>query len=397
MTQTESEFPDGVAYPGIGSVLECRIEPASEYHLGQPITIKGTLHNSGSSAVWVLSWNTFLDPTWQDCVLVTHNGSPVPYVSIAVFRLAPGRDAYIRIPAGESVSSQIDLSQRYAITQPGDYEVSFYLPILGALDEGDPEPPADQRSLQPTLVESAKVSFRIDGVASKETDINAEGLSFLSTSPAETGITPPQYIPMSIPGMPVAPRCVGLNPQQLEKVELAHYTAYDCLRIALQNMENWGDNEGGDSWYDKWFESKNTQGYRGKGWEGRWHTVFANLKTMVAWMTLKDSPIWYMKEDKDKTCSFDVIAWTAAGGKGAIHLCGNFFDDDYMRVTHFSSADWARATAVIHEISHAFAGTKDLWGSRMACSNLASFYPELAVVNAQNYALYVMMRQSSTG
>src|SRR5215469_15716854 len=114
--------------------LQCLIEGQSEYQLKNPITLKGTLHNSGASAVWILSWNTFFEPQWQDCLSVTHNGSPVPYIGVTASRATPKKESFVRIPAGESRSNQIDISQSYAIVEPGDYEVSFRLPITGALE-----------------------------------------------------------------------------------------------------------------------------------------------------------------------------------------------------------------------------------------------------------------------
>jgi hypothetical protein len=58
----------------------------------------------------------------------------------------------------------------------------------------------------------------------------------------------------------------------------------------------------------------------------------------------------------------------------------------------WSSAEWARAFAVVHEISHSAGGTTDDWYSWSICQQLATYNPDLAVINAQNYALYVMMR-----
>jgi len=44
--------------------LQCGIETQPDYQSGQPVTVTGTVHNAGSSAIWLLSWNTFLEPKW---------------------------------------------------------------------------------------------------------------------------------------------------------------------------------------------------------------------------------------------------------------------------------------------------------------------------------------------
>jgi hypothetical protein len=113
--------------PKLDHPLECLIEAQSEYQLGKPITVKGTLHNSGSAAIWILSWNTFLEPQWQNCLSVTHNGSPVAYIGLTASRVGPKKEAYVRIAASESQSRQIDISGNYPITEPGDYQQSTLL------------------------------------------------------------------------------------------------------------------------------------------------------------------------------------------------------------------------------------------------------------------------------
>src|SRR6516164_798312 len=111
--------------------IECQIEAQPEYQLGKPITVKGILHNSGAAALWILRRSTFLQPHCGDCLLVTHNGSSVSDIGISVVYGAPTAESYLRIPAGESVEAQIDLSENYTIREAGDYEVSFRLAVLG--------------------------------------------------------------------------------------------------------------------------------------------------------------------------------------------------------------------------------------------------------------------------
>jgi hypothetical protein len=389
MTETNREFPEGIADPGIETVLECRIETASTYQLGQPMTIEGTLHNSSSSAVWVLSWNTFLDPEWQDCVSVTHDGSPVPYVGVAVFRLAPGRDSYLRIPAGESVSRQIDLSQKYAITEPGDYEVSFDLPILAAMDEGDPEPPADDRALQLTFVKSAKASFRVGGVASTPSSIKAESLSSSTVSFATVSSSTVSFA-NSLPDKPLDPIFDGFNPKQEALVHRAHWTAYRNIYEGLERLHRLhiDDNES----YNLYFDHRMIWGRQGGlGWEKRREIVIRTLTQMATWMSTRQ--VLYQTSDEGGRCTFNTTAWTYVNVQWGIHLCPNFFNDDRMRVLHYGkSVEWARAFTLVHEISHATGGTYDTWSNWPICMEIAEKYPDFAVTNAESYALYVMMR-----
>src|SRR5688572_4915618 len=122
----------GPAPKPLDLLLECSIETQSEYQLGKPIYVKGILHNSGPSAIWILSWNTLLESRWRNCFSLTHNDSRVPYIGDLASRGNPGRESYLRIPAGESVSRKVDICENYEITQPGDYQISLRMPLLFA-------------------------------------------------------------------------------------------------------------------------------------------------------------------------------------------------------------------------------------------------------------------------
>jgi hypothetical protein len=91
---------------------------------------------------------------------VTHDGSPIPYTGIAGPRVAPTRESYMQIQAGGSLSREIDISEKYDLTEAGDYEVSFHLPILGAFETGDGEPPLQDSRYKLTFIESKKIAFR---------------------------------------------------------------------------------------------------------------------------------------------------------------------------------------------------------------------------------------------
>src|SRR5262245_38889125 len=134
----------GSPAPNLDLPLECLLETKPEHQLGKPITVTGTLRNAGPSAVWVLTWNTFLEEGWLDCLSVTHDGESVPYVGKAVSRGKPSKESYVRIPAGESQSREIDISTNYDITEPGDYQFFFRMRVLGALEAGAGEWPQEE-------------------------------------------------------------------------------------------------------------------------------------------------------------------------------------------------------------------------------------------------------------
>jgi hypothetical protein len=156
-----------------GLPLSCSIEAQSKYQLGNPVIVKGTLHNSGSSDMWVLRASTFLTPDWSGSLRVSHDGAPVSTTGAALRSRVVNKDSYERIPAGQSLSREIDIRDKYAVTEPGDYETYFLMPVVGAFESGNGEPPVDQREYKLTRVESEKVTFRIEGVAATPAKVAA--------------------------------------------------------------------------------------------------------------------------------------------------------------------------------------------------------------------------------
>jgi peptidyl-Lys metalloendopeptidase len=367
-----------IADPGIENALECRIETAPEYKLGEPILVTGTLSNSGTKDAWILFRNTFLAPNWQDCVAITRQGASVQYTGDLVFHHAPGHDSYTRIPAGKSVSRQIALSAKYDITEPGDYEASFHMPVLGATDEGAGEPPGDEKALQLALVESAKLSFRVVGTALATPKV-AHRFSASATG----------QLASAFPLQPTAPQYTGMNQDQQNAIRRAHFTAYNNILVALDTVQKSID-PNINRLYCDWFDQKFIWGRQGP-WEQRWQTVIRNLSSMATLMS-SATPITYHLNENDPNCPFDRLAYVYPARPYDIYACSKLFNDDFIRFAMWSSAEWGRAFAVVHEVSHVAGGTTDDWYSWSICQQLSTFNPNLAVTNAQNYALYVMMR-----
>lgn len=375
MTQVD-EFSGNIADPGIENALSCSIEAAPVYQLGQAAVVNGTLHNSGASAIWILGRNTFLNPDRQDVVTITRGDSVVPYIGPTVFHHAPNRESYILIPPGESISGAIDIHLSYDLSEPGNYVASFCMPIVGVVDDGKSEPPVEEASLQLAMVNSAKVSFRIDGIASN-----------LRADAAAASI--PLAAAGSLPSQPILPFFRGMNQQEMDKIREAHLTAYRNILVALASVKTTVDTDN----YNSWFEVKWPSG-RKNGWEKRREKVIATLSAMANHMATQS--VTYAKEDPNKLCGDIncVLAYTYKGQGANIYFCPIGLNDDFLYAFPFYGArttlQWDYSFIVTHEMSHSTSSTSDDWYSWYMCSQLAVFNPELAVTNAQNYALFVM-------
>jgi hypothetical protein len=365
--------------------IECQIEAQPEYQLGKPITVKGILHNSGAAALWILRRSTFLQPHCGDCLLVTHNGSSVSDIGISVVYGAPTAESYLRIPAGESVEAQIDLSENYTIREAGDYEVSFRLAVLGIVETGDAKPPESPDQLKLVPIESKKVTFRAVGSG--------------STRPLERpDIAKPEIVNLSsqslYPPEPRMPSFANMSEQEQRDYYWAHRTAYRKIRASLDRLNK--DNTQRDFWYRAWFEHVTPPKRRG--------TVADNLARMANWMVSQSfpPPVSFVKTTEGNCTMDNVFAWSIAGDR-KINLCHRAFTDSVLtsnaEIWGGGSKEWFRAFIVIHEVSHAAVGTTDKpnpnspkvdYYSPSQCTDLATSHPDWAVKNAQNYAIFAM-------
>lgn len=379
MTQTTESTEAVIADPGIENFLSCHIAVEPEYKSGQSIHIKATLVNSGHLPLWVLVDNTFLDPALPSGLKICRDGSSVTYSGPTAFRYTPTAQSYRRVPANDSISSELDVSGNYDVSVPGMYEAFISMPIIGAVDAGDEKPPVDEAALQLTLVNSEKVSFRINGAALDGHRIEAVA----EAGPAEANVSAP------LPSQPLPPFFRGMNQQEMDKIRDAHFLAYKNIVLALGSVQTTIDTPH----YKTWFEARWPWG-RKSGWEARRQKVIDTLSAMAKHMATQ--AITYAKEDPNKICGDIncILAYTYKSRGANIYFCPLGLNDDFLYAVPFYGArttmQWDYSFIVAHEVSHSIGSTDDHWYSWYMCGQLAVFNPDLAVSNAQNYALFVM-------
>lgn len=152
---TQAAVPDATAQS-----LACRIEPAAD----SPTSVRFTLTNQTAAPLWVLRWNTPLEG-WKGTVLtVTANGTEIPYQGPMLKRGDPGREDYVEIPAGDSASATVDLSQVYEVSQPGRYEVKVTGSLHDVAKDGGSVPrPRDQHEAMELRCEGVTLEIKKPG------------------------------------------------------------------------------------------------------------------------------------------------------------------------------------------------------------------------------------------
>ena len=123
---TKAAVPNANAQP-----LECRLEPVTPLTAGGNVAVRFRLTNRTNAPLWILRWNTPFEGWRGTLFTLSHDGAEIPYQGPMVKRGDPSREEYVEIPAGESVSATVDLSEVYEIKKPGLYEAT----VTGGLQD----------------------------------------------------------------------------------------------------------------------------------------------------------------------------------------------------------------------------------------------------------------------
>jgi hypothetical protein len=120
--------------------LTCRLDAVL------PTTVRFTLTNPSSAPLWVLRWNTPLEERWKGTIFtVTSGKKEIPYQGPMTKRGDPGREEYVEIPAGGSVSGEADLSQVYEMKTREKYVVKVTGELADVVKDGAEVPRGRER------------------------------------------------------------------------------------------------------------------------------------------------------------------------------------------------------------------------------------------------------------
>lgn len=120
--------------------LQCRLEAVPPLVAGGPVKIRFTLENTTQAPVQVLRWNTPLEG-WKGTIFqVDFQGFDRHYQGPMFKRGEPGREDYVEIPAGKTVSATVDLSEVYDMKDPGPYQVKVVGGLQDVVTGGEPAP-----------------------------------------------------------------------------------------------------------------------------------------------------------------------------------------------------------------------------------------------------------------
>ena len=253
----------------------------------------------------------------------------------------------------------MDLTQAYQVSLPGKYSVAF-------------------RGLLPDVVTETELKTRVDGGDSELEEAHVETPPKKFTvkkgryGRATKGETARQLCEERSAQLrelaaeearetPRPPNLSGGTKGQKTKVKKAYRDGYDLTVTALSGLRN-------DSKYKEWFGS---------------HTAnrFAEVKRVFqAVRDEMENTTFTYHLTVGTECEPGDYAYTYVGAT-EVWLCGGFWKATPVGTN-------SQAGTVLHEQSHASAGTVDIKYGQSDCRKLARNRPRKAVKNADNYEYY---------
>ncbi|MFT5261272.1 MAG: peptidyl-Lys metalloendopeptidase [Saprospiraceae bacterium] len=336
-----------VSAPIFAANISDNLKASIEGVANQPTSILFTLENTSPDlTIRFVRWHTPLEGTFtKDIFLVTLNGAIQSYQGRVLRRRPPQSSDYITLNPGEKVSTAIDLSGVYDMTQSGSYRIQFRSNLLdvevvtaSSKRSANTAPNAERITSQSLLLNLSNASKR---TAPAQV---AEASSFSSCSASQTNWIQDAHN-----------RAIGLASES--KNAMANTTAASRPTAAR---------------YVKWFGSYSSARYQ------RVLDAFNKMST-----ALNTQNIQYICDCDQYFEQIGVYAFVYSNDEYNVHICQNTFS---LGVTGSDT----RAGTIIHELSHftVLGGTDDHGYGYNTALSLAISNPSNAVDNAENYLFF---------
>jgi peptidyl-Lys metalloendopeptidase len=308
------------------------------------VVVHFTLRNDSAEDLYVLSWQTPLKGVQGNLFDVRRDGEPVGYTGRLYKRAKPTTADFIRIPAGGSVSADVELSSVYDMSRTGEYSIQYRVPVREVLRQT-----------------GAKAAGSIE---SNVASLGIERESALEPLPAEiTAGGSDKYL---------APGYVSCSSSRQSTLVSALSNAESMsLRAKNYLLGIPSASRSTNAAYKTWF---------GTYTSSRWSTVQTHYNNIYSAFNTKRVTFYC-------DCTDSSYAYVYSNRPYEIHLCGAFWN------APMTGTD-SKAGTLIHEMSHfsIVAGTGDYAYGQTACKNLAISNPTNATRNADNHEYFAETR-----
>jgi hypothetical protein len=328
------------------------------YALGDPIVITCDIENTSAEAYQLLTWATPLEPALSgDCFVVERDGQRIAYDGRYVKRGDPPASAYTLIGPGERQSFSVDISEVYAIDQPGQYSVALNAVLFDAfMVTGNVKAGARKRQAHEAhILPPADVQFEVvAGAEPKSTSgqLARKAESQLAKNNAKT------------------PNFNGGTATQQADTIIAHGNAQYFSALSASQLA--AGPASTNALYQTWYGAFD---------QGRYDKVTSDYNKISN--TLLNEQVTYDFTGQghgSDTCQPGYFAFTYKGSR-TVWLCSS-----YLSAAQIGTD--CKFGTLVHEWSHAVDNTDDIEYGETACLALATSDPGKAVNNADSHEYF---------
>lgn len=336
--------------------LTTTIEPYGT-HIGtaDDVMVRVTYHNGTSEDLYLLSWQTALNGVEGNLFDVRRDGQPVEYTGRLYKRGFPRAEDYVRIPAGGSLSADVELSSVYDMSRTGEYAIRYRASVQDALR-------ADGRAKVAGLAGLRTLESNVVFLAVERNERAIEALETLAA--IEEAVRP------SVPAKYLTPSYVSCSTTRQSTLVTALSNA-QSISLKARNHLSSATSPSTDSAYRTWF---------GAYTSSRYATVQSHFNNIY-------SAFVNQRFTFNCSCTSSAYAYVYANQPYRVYLCNAFWSAPMTGID-------SKAGTLVHETSHftVVAGTQDYAYGTSACQSLAISNPDRAVNNADNHEYFAETR-----
>jgi peptidyl-Lys metalloendopeptidase len=315
--------------------------------------VKITYRNDSKEDLYLVRWQTALQGVEENLFDVRLDGQPVAYTGRLYKRATPTAADYVRIPAGGSVSADVELTSVYDLSRTGEYSIRYQVSLQDGLRGNTAKSLAGLGgSLESNVVFlGAERNERATDAVEKLAQIDEAARG------AEKALTP-SYV-----------SCSSTRQSQL-------VTALNNAQGLAQRSRDYlnavpSASRSTDTNFKTWFGTYSS---------ANWSEITTDYSSIYSAMSTKTFTFYC-------DCTDSSYAYVYANQPYKVHLCGAFWSAP-------ATGTDSKAGTLVHETSHftVVAGTQDYAYGQSACRSLAISNPTRARNNADSHEYFAEPR-----
>jgi peptidyl-Lys metalloendopeptidase len=323
----------------------------------EDVVVRITYTNDSAADLYLLRWQTALQGVEANLFDVRLDGRPVAYTGRLYKRAQPTVSDYLRIPAGGSLSADVDLSQVYDLSRTGEVAIGYRVLLQYALRAESQSQVSDFAKLK--ILESNRIFVGMERDHHPGDAIEKlVQIDDLIDKKAPARVPPPRY--------------VGCTNKRKTQLATARSNAQKLVLKSRDYLSALPEEaRPSDAEYETWFGRYGPSNYQSVT------NDYVNLNSAFLTKTFT----FYCD------CNESNYAYVYSDQPYKVHLCNHFWTAPTLGTD-------SKAGTLVHEASHftVVAATGDYAYGQEACRALAQENPFAAIHNADTHEYFAEER-----